>query len=66
VIGYGKNKYGEAARAWCEEYWIVKNSWGVEWGEKGYFRICMDKMGRASENMGTCMMNKYVIYPTMN
>ncbi len=31
IVGWGKEG--------AVNYWIVANSWGPEWGEKGYFRI---------------------------
>lgn len=52
VVGYGTTADGT-------KYWIVKNSWGPEWGEQGYIR--MQRMVGSPE--GLCGIAKEASYP---
>ncbi len=42
------------------EYWIIKNSWGTGWGQKGY--IFMERLGAKNLN-GICGINMDPSYP---
>ncbi|KZV36969.1 hypothetical protein F511_27706 [Dorcoceras hygrometricum] len=55
IVGYGTTVDGT-------KYWIVKNSWGAEWGEKGYIR--MQRGVRAKE--GLCGIAMEASYPIKN
>lgn len=52
VVGYGTTLDGT-------KYWIVKNSWGAEWGERGYIRM---KRGISAEE-GLCGIAMEASYP---
>ena len=66
IVGYGKVKEGEniyGKKQTCEEYWVVRNSWGSRWGEEGFFRLCMDGAGTKSQKQGICQVNYYTQRP---
>ncbi|GMI87735.1 cysteine endopeptidase 1 [Hibiscus trionum] len=52
VVGYGATHNGT-------KYWIVKNSWGEDWGEKGYIRMQRDVDARE----GLCGLTMEASYP---
>jgi cathepsin F len=51
IVGYGTDEYGTP-------YWKVRNTWGTDWGEQGYFRI--------QRGVGLCGINGYVVSAVLN
>ncbi|KAM0066868.1 putative peptidase C1A, papain, patatin-like phospholipase domain-containing protein [Helianthus debilis subsp. tardiflorus] len=54
VVGYGT----EAGK----NYWLVRNSWGADWGEQGYVRIERNVI----EKTGKCGIAMEALYPVKN
>ncbi|XP_060653855.1 procathepsin L-like [Drosophila nasuta] len=49
IDGYGTDSVGG-------DYWLVRNSWGENWGEKGYIRMARNRNNQ-------CAIASYAIYP---
>jgi C1A family cysteine protease len=53
AVGYGSDS--------GQDYWIVKNSWGSDWGESGYIRL----LRSSASGPGECGIQMDASYPTM-
>jgi len=49
VVGYGSTS--------SKDYWIIRNSWGSGWGEKGYMRLVRGK--------NACGITNNAVYPNL-
>ena len=43
VVGYGDEPAPDGGRP--TPFWLVKNSWGAQWGEGGYFKLARGPAG---------------------
>ena len=52
----------------CSGYWIVRHSWGDNFGQEGKIRLCIPKESseensKTVDTSGTCNVQTYVSWP---
>lgn len=55
MVGYGHDDEKD------QDYWLLRNSWAEQWGEKGYFRYKRD----GEQGPGVCSVLTLGAFPTL-
>jgi hypothetical protein len=56
IVGFGETEEGD-------KYWVIRNTWGTMWGEKGYMRIRRTQTGDTRFPLGPCNLYMFVAFP---
>ena len=58
MVGYGTDT------ATGLDYWLIRNSWNITWGDQGYIKIKIDA-DDTYDNHGICGVNFMIVYPIL-
>lgn len=61
AINHGMTAVGLGVTDAGEEYTIIRNSWGTNWGDAGYFKAKLDAVN--DTDGGVCQLYKWTNYP---
>jgi len=55
LVGYGTTAQGV-------DYWLLRNSWSVLWGESGYFKVCL-QLGQSQRGVTETPTSQFLHAP---